>query len=114
MFLSILVGALAALAVLMLLMAFLRSVRTLPSLCHLVYLQGDAADTEQLIRASFRRQRDGIYTGKLIFIDGGLEPEAQVTAQLLLTAEDAAVLCAPSQASEYVMWEIENFGTGTD
>lgn len=114
MVLTIVIGALAALAVLMILMSFLRSLHPVRSICHVVCLSGDAAHTEQQIRSSLRRQRDGLFNGKLIFVDVGLDPEAQIAAQVLLNREKAALLCAAKQVTEYVAWEIENFGTGTD
>lgn len=114
MVLTIVIGALAALAVLMIVISFLRSVHPLQSVCHVICLDGDAAHTEQQIRSSLRRQRDGILIGKLIFVDMGMEPEAQIAAQILLTREKSALLCAPKQVAEYVIWEIENFGTGAD
>lgn len=114
MLLRIMICALAAFGLLLIFGAFLRSVRTVSASCHVICLQGGSAQTEQQIKACLRRQRDRLMPGKLIFVDQGLDPEGQMTAQLLLINEPEALLCAPGQAVEYVIWEIENFGAGTD
>lgn len=81
-------------------------------LCHVICL--DDAATEQQIKTCLRRQRSRKLSGKLLFVDVGLSPESVMTAQLLLARETEAILCAPDQALEYVKWEIDHFGAGTD
>lgn len=114
MVLSIIICSLAAFAVLMIFMSFLRSLHPVRPVCHVISLSGDAAETEQQIRSALRNQKDAVFSGKLIFVDTGLSPEAQIAAQVLLVREKAALLCSPKQVTEYVTWEIEKFGTGTD
>ena len=81
-------------------------------LCHVVCLDDTAV--EQKIKACLRRQRSHELSGKLLLIDMGLSPESVMAAELLLARETEAILCAPEQALEYIKWEIDRFGAGTD
>lgn len=82
--------------------------------CHIFYLQGDARLVEQEIRSALWVCEKRGMLGKLLFVDCGISPQAQETAQLILKDHTAAVLCAPSQISGYLGWENGTSGAGTD
>ena len=72
----------------------------MPKSCvHIVPLRGGR--TGAVIRAALRRRASGDLRGRLIFVDCGLDAEAQIEAQLLLR-QQSAVLCAPEQLVPYL------------
>lgn len=99
--LNILVGALAALGLILLLwLGFAALLAPMPKNCvHIIPLRGER--TGDVIRAALRRRASGDLRGRLIFVDCGLDAEAQVVAQLLLR-QQSAVLCAPEQLAHYL------------
>lgn len=82
--------------------------------CHIFYLQGETESVEQEMRSALWVCEKRGMSGKLIFVDCGISPQAQETAQLILKNRTAAVLCAPSQISDYLGWENGTSGAGTD
>ncbi len=81
---------------------------------HVFYLSGSDAEVEQQIRSClWMKQRHGL-PGRMLFVDCGISPQAQITAQLLLKNEDTVQLCAPSQVAEYIRWENDTIGSGAD
>lgn len=82
--------------------------------CYVVHLHGSTAQTEQTIKSCLRLRECGGLRGKLIFVDGGLDTESQMAAELLLRRKPAAVLCAPSQITEMIHWENDEIGAGAD
>lgn len=77
-------------------------------------LEGEPARVQQSVRACLRlRERHGL-GGTLIFVDGGLDAEGQMAAQLALKRQTGAYLCDQSQISELIRWEKETVGAGAD
>lgn len=72
---------------------------------HIIPLKGESSEVEQRVRGCLRSLK-----GRLYFVDCGLEAEEQMTVELLLRHEDAAVLCAWEQVFEDLRWENE-FGS---
>ena len=101
-------------AILILFGIFLNKNACAMPLCHIICLSGNAAAVEQQVKACLRSRENRGLTGKLLFVDKGLEPEGIMAAQFLLARETEAILCAPEQVSEYINWEIDGFGSGTD
>lgn len=82
--------------------------------CHIFFLHGDDAQVEQQLRSSlWLRQRRGL-RGRILFVDCGISPEAQMTAQLFLRQDDTIHLCAYAQMTDYIRWENHSIGTGAD
>lgn len=82
--------------------------------CHIFYLRGDSAAVEQQVRSCrWLCERRGML-GKVIFVDCGISPEAQITVQLMLKNDDTVILCAPSQIADYIGQENDNGGAGAD
>lgn len=79
-----------------------------------VHLCGDAAHTEQTVKSCIHLRRERLVRGKLVFVDGGLSPEAQHVARMLLQKQEDALLCAESQLCEILKWERDDIGTGAD
>lgn len=79
-----------------------------------VRLCRDAAHTEQTVKSCLRLQREKSLRGKLLFVDGGLSPEAQNVTELLLRNRGNALLCSENQLYEILKWEREKLGAGTD
>lgn len=92
----------------------LQSRKSCPALCHVVCLSGPTARVEQQIHCCLKKQKKHIFCGTLLFVDRGLDPESIMAAQILLARETEAFLCAPEQVLEYINWEIEGIGAGTD
>lgn len=117
MVLTILIAALAVCGVLLILRTVLEAVIfPVPreNSILIVPLSGNAAQCQQTIRGCLRlRSRRGIGE-RLILVDQGLDPEAQIAAGILLRREDDVVLCAASQVPEMIRWENEELGAGTD
>ena len=107
-------GAMVVLLVIVGLVAVLFRPDGMGPMYHIVFLQGDTAAVEQQIKFCLRKQKNRELSGKLLFIDRDLVPESIMTAELLLARETEAILCGPEQATEYIIWEIEHFGAGTD
>ena len=51
---------------------------------------------------------------ELLFVDDGLDAKAQIAVAMLLRGQSEAYLCAKSQIGDFLQWERENFGAGTD
>lgn len=81
---------------------------------HIFYLQGDSEQVEQEIRSALWVCEKRGMRGSLLFVDCGISVSAQETAQWILKDHTAAVLCAPSQLSDYLGWENGTGGAGTD
>ncbi len=114
MLLTILIAALAAGGIFLVLWAVFEALLTpLPEhTCHIVRLQGPAATVEQHIRTClWLRARRGI-RGHFYFVDCGLEPEAQLAAQLLLHEQPGAVLCSAAQLIDFLEQENGEIGSG--
>ncbi|MBQ3356756.1 MAG: hypothetical protein IJG45_06550 [Oscillospiraceae bacterium] len=117
MLLKLILAAFAACGLLMVLRALLEAV-LLPfpgnDAVHVYYLRGGSAEAEHAIRACLHlRERRGM-RGMLIFADGGLTPEAQETAELLLRREPDTALCSKAQVFDYIRQENDEVGAGTD
>lgn len=80
----------------------------------IVRLEGNSSQVQQIIRACFRLREYRGYGEILIFTDGGIDAEAQLAAELMLRKHPEAVLCAPEQVVDYIRWEKETVGAGTD
>ena len=115
MILTILVAGLAVLGGILLFRAAAEALfETLPEKSfHIFYLQGEEGRVEQNIRSCLKMQERGKLPGKLIFVDDGLSPEAQITARIMLQDAQQSVLCAPSQIQDYIGREKEIIGAGT-
>ena len=102
MVLTILMAGLAACGVFLVLWALVQTiVRPLPlGVYHVVPLAGNAPTVEQTMRLCLRTLR-----GRIVFVDIAMDAEAQIVAACLLRNESAAVVCAPSQVSEFLRWE---------
>ncbi len=102
MILSVLAGLLALSAVILVLWAVGESlsVSTPGDALHIVPLRGGAASVEQRVRACLRGLR-----GRIVFVDKGMEPEAQLCVQLLLEKREGVFLCASEQLTDYLEWE---------
>lgn len=78
----------------------------------LVYLHGDAAQTQQRIRACcWLRERRGI-RGRMLFVDEGLTPEARRAAEQMIGTDLSLALCG--RGEEYTILENWKRGAGTD
>lgn len=75
---------------------------------HVVPLKGNASVVENTVRKAL-----GSLKGQLLFIDCGIDAEAQMSVELLLRGRSYAKLCVPEQIQQELRWENE-FGTGTD
>lgn len=75
---------------------------------HVIPLHGKASAVEDTVRRALHSLK-----GQLIFVDLGLDAEAQMTVELLLRGRSYAKLCAPEQVQQELRWENE-VGTGTD
>ncbi len=75
---------------------------------HVIPLQGDAPDVENTVRKALHTLK-----GRLYFVDLGLDPEGQMSVELLLRGHSYAKICAPEQVHQELRWENE-LGTGTD
>ncbi len=72
---------------------------------HIFYLHGTDAEVEQKLRAClWMRTRHGL-RGKILFVDKGLSPQAQITAQLMLGDDEAVRICSQEQLAEYIRKE---------
>ncbi len=80
----------------------------LSTVYHVIPLQGDASDVENIVRKSLHTLK-----GQLYFVDLGLDPEGQMNVELLLRGHSYAKICAPEQLHQELRWENE-LGTGTD
>lgn len=117
MVLSILIAAFAVCGVFLILWTILEAVIfPIPrkDTVLIVPVAGDASRTQQTIRGCLRLRNHRGVGERLIFVDQGLDQEAQIAAQMLLRREPYAVLCAASQVPEMIRWENEELGAGTD
>ncbi|MBR6825689.1 MAG: hypothetical protein IKM59_03990 [Oscillospiraceae bacterium] len=78
------------------------------SVSHVIFLQGDAPAVEHTVRKALHTMK-----GRLYFVDMGLDPEAQMSVELLLRGHSHAMLCAPEQLQQELRWE-NDLGKGTD
>ena len=110
MILSVLAGLLALSAVILVLWATgeALSVSIPGDALHIVPLQGGVASVEQRVRACLRGLR-----GRIVFVDHGMESEAQLCVQLLLEKREGVTLCAREQLTDYLEWET-TLGARTD
>ena len=117
MLLTIVLAALAAMGLLCiakwLCAALLDSIEDENVFC-VVRLNCDAAQTEQTVKSCLRLQKERSLRGKLLFVDGGLSPEAQNVTERLLRNRENALLCSESQLNELLKWEREDLGARTD
>ena len=117
MLLTVIIAAFAACGLLLVAWALFESfLLPLPesSAFHVYFLQGDTAQTEHMIRACLHLREHRGMSGRLIFADDGLTPEAQVAAELLLRRTPETVLCSKSQIIDYIRRENDGVGAGTD
>ncbi|MBR4309161.1 MAG: hypothetical protein IKT58_06165 [Oscillospiraceae bacterium] len=75
---------------------------------HIIPLEGNGAQAEQLVRNCLHTLR-----GKLYFVDFGLDAEGQMVVALLLRNSEYAVLCARDQILEELRGSL-HCGSGTD
>ncbi len=80
----------------------------LPNVYHVIPLEGDNSRIENRVRKALHSLK-----GQLYFVDLGLDPEGQMTVELLLRGHSCAKLLHPEQLRTELRWENE-FGTGTD
>lgn len=116
MFLTFVLAVLAAFGLLSILRWLLRalSIRLREEdICHVIYLHGDAPETEQTVKSCLRLREEGM-KGRLIFVDEGLTPEAQTAVELLLRERQNTALCGTSQLDVMIKWERDTLGTGAD
>lgn len=115
MLLTILIAALAACGPLMILLALKDAFLPRPRRsCHVIYLDPGQMDPAALAQACLWRRRGGALTGKLIFVDGGIDASSRAAIERLLQKADEAVLCLPAQAADYLETEYDGVGTGAD
>lgn len=113
--LTILIAVLAGCGLLMILWAIAEAfLMPIPRDCvHIISLCGRSAEVQQRIRSCLWLRERGM-RGRLLFVDRGMEPEAQIAAQMILREHPDAAVCHPSQIPEYIETENEELGTGTD
>ncbi len=113
-FLTFLIALLAACGVLFLLHALYRAcLLPLPQgMIHIVPLCGDAAKVERTVRSA--RCLCSESSGMLLFVDEGIDAQAQEAVALLLRNDENAALCAREQAEQYIRTGKLGIGTGTD
>ncbi len=117
MFLTFVLAVLAALGLFSIAQWLLRSISLRlreEDVFHVVRLRSDASKVEQTVKSCLRLQENQDLPGRLVFVDAGLTPEAQIAAELLLREGENAVLCGESQLCEMIKWEREDLGAGTD
>jgi hypothetical protein len=102
MILSVLAGLLALCAVILVLWAMGEALSvSLPGdALHVIPLRGKASLAEQRVRSCLRCLR-----GRIVFVDTGLETEAQLCVQLLLEKREGVFLCGADQLTDYLEWE---------
>ncbi len=72
---------------------------------HIFFLHGTDAEVEQKLRAClWMRNRHGL-RGKVLFVDKGLSPQAQITAQLMIDDDQSIKICSQEQLAEYIREE---------
>ena len=81
--------------------------------CHVIPLSGDAAAVSSRAKRCLWQQRQHGLRGTLLFVDCGIEPEAQIALQLLLRGQTAQV-CSTAQAAEFLETEKYKVGAGAD
>ncbi len=114
--LTILIAAFAVCGVFLIFWALLEAM-LLPmpeTACHIVYLRGSCTSATRLVRSALWRESRGSLRGKLIFVDCGLDAEAQTAVELLLRNLPYSVLCAREQLTQYIETERDACGTGAD
>lgn len=117
MFLTILIAALAACGLFLIFWTLTDAISyPIPrkNTVFVVRLEGNSSQVQQIIRACLRLREHRGYGELLIFTDGGIDTEAQLAAELMLRKHPEAVLCSQRQAADYIRWEKETVGAGTD
>lgn len=117
MVLSLLIGALSVCGLFLILWTLFDALLMPPSQVdsfHIYRLRGDVSAVEQLVKACLRLREHRGMRGSLLFVDDGLDAEAQIAVAMLLRGQSEAYLCAKSQIGDFLQWERENFGAGTD
>ena len=79
-----------------------------PEVYHVILLWGEASTVEDRVRKALHTLK-----GQLYFVDLGLDPDGQMSVELLLRDHSFARLLAPEQLRQELRWENE-VGTGTD
>lgn len=105
MLLTILIAALAACGLILMIWTLTDAIAyPIPrkNTVFIVRLEGNASKVQQTIRACFRLREHRGYGETLIFVDNGIDTEAQLAAELMLRNHPEAVLCAPNQAADYI------------
>lgn len=117
MVLSLLIGALSVCGLFLILWTLYDALLIPPSeedAFHVFRLRGNASAAQQLVKACLRLRQHRGMRGILLFVDDGLDAEAQIAVSLLLRGQTGAHLCAKSQIGDFLQWERENVGAGTD
>lgn len=117
MVLSLLIGALSVCGLFLILWTLFDALLMPPSeedSFHIYRLRGDASAVQQLVKACLRVREHRGMRGSLLFVDDGLDAEAQIAVAMLLRGQTGAYLCAKSQIGDFLQWERENVGAGTD
>ena len=117
MVLSLLIGALSVCGLFLILWTLFDTLLMPPSeedSFHIYRLRGDASAAQQLVKSCLRVREHRGMRGSLLFVDDGLDAEAQIAVGMLLRGQTGAHLCAKSQIVDFLQWERENFGAGTD
>lgn len=102
MILSVLAGFLALCGVVLVLWAVgeALSVSAPGDALHIIPLRGGTAAVEQKVRSCLSCLR-----GRIVFVDLGMEPEAQSCVQLLLEKREGVFLADAEQLTDYLEWE---------
>ena len=104
---TILIAALAACGIFLVAWSLTEAfVMKLPSdSVHVFYLHGSEIEVEQTMRAClWMRSRHGL-RGKVFFVDSGISPQAQITAQLMLGNDESVKICSQEQLMQYIRKE---------
>lgn len=80
----------------------------MPTVYHVIPIKGDPSEVEDTVRKALHSLK-----GQLYFVDLGLDPDGQMSVELLLRGHGYAKLCGPEQVRQELRWENE-CGTGTD
>ena len=115
MLLTVLMAALAVCGLLMILLALKEAFLPRPRYaCHIIYLKDGHPSPDAQVQACLWRRRCGTLTGKLVFVDCGIDAQAQTAIQLLLRRAEDAVLCGAMQIAEHTEMRNDELGAGTD
>ena len=103
--LTILIAALAVCGVFLIAWAIADALlfRTPTDSCHIFYLRGDDAQVEQQVRSCLWMRNRCALHGRVLLVDCGISPEAQITAYLMLKDDDCVHICSIDQICDYIM-----------